>query len=129
MAMQPEAGSGDRDMASQSLRNSHGQIVEVEAWSATDAKNAFGELMNKAIAHGIVAITRRDKTRAVLLSVEEYQALLARVPDELETLRGEFDALAARMQKPRARAAGQALFRATPAALGKAAAAAARKRG
>ena len=116
-------------MAVMTMRNSRGQVVEVESYSATDAKNSFGAVMDKAQTQGIVAITKREKTRAVVLSLEECEAILARLPDELETLRGEFDALVGRMQKPRAKTAGRALFRATPAALGKAAVAGARKRG
>ncbi len=116
-------------MAVQTIRNSRGQLVEVPSYSATDAKNSFGTVMDQAISQGMVTITRRDKTRAVVLSIEEYEALLARLPDELETLRGEFDALVGRMQKAPAKAAGRALFRATPAALGKAAVAGTRKRG
>ena len=116
-------------MTVMTMRNSRGQVVEVESYSATDAKNSFGAVMDKAMAQGMVAITKRDKTRAVVLSMEEYEAILARLPDELETLRAEFDALVGRMQKPRAKTAGRALFKATPGALGKAAYAGARKRG
>lgn len=116
-------------MAVRTMRNSRGQVIEVDSYTATAAKNSFGAVMDKAMAHGIVAITKRDKTRAVVLSLEEYEAMLARLPDELDTLSGEFDALVGRMQKPRAKAAGRALFKATPAALGKAAVAGARKRG
>lgn len=116
-------------MAVKTMRNSRGQVVEVDSYTATAAKNSFGAVMDKALARGIVAITRRDKTRAVVLSLEEYEAMLARLPDELEALRGEFDSLVGRLQKPKARAAGRALFKATPGALGKAAVAGARKRG
>ncbi len=59
-------------MATLTLRNNHGQLVEVESFTATDAKNSFGAVLQKAIAKGIVAITQRDKSRAVLLSMEEY---------------------------------------------------------
>ena len=81
------------------------------------------------VQQGMVAITKRDKARAVLLSMEEYQALLERSPDPLKILTAEFDALVARMQTPVAKAAGRALFKATPAELGKAAVSAVRKRG
>lgn len=110
------------------VRNSRGQTVEVESFTATAAKSSFGTVLEKAIAKGIVAITRRDKTRAVVLSMEEYEAMQARLADPLRDLRAEFDALVERMQKPRAKAAGRALFKAEPAALGRAAVAGARKR-
>ena len=116
-------------MGVMTLRNSRGQMVAVESYSATAAKNSFGAIMDKAVAEGMVAITRHDKARVVVLSIEEYRSMLARLPDELETLRVEFDDLVGRLQKPRARAAGRALFKARPAALGKAAVADARKRG
>ena len=110
------------------VRNSRGQTIEVESFTATDAKRSFGAGLEKAIAKGIVAITRRDKARAVLLSMEEYEAMQARLTDPLLDMRAEFDALVQRMQKPRAKAAGRALFKAVPAALGRAAVAGARKR-
>ncbi|MHB1765560.1 MAG: type II toxin-antitoxin system Phd/YefM family antitoxin [Gammaproteobacteria bacterium] len=101
----------------------------MESFSATDAKNAFGAVLEKALTKGMATITKRGKARAVLLSVEEYQALLERVPDPLKTLSSEFDALVARMQTPKAKAAGKALFKASPAELGKAMVVRARKRG
>jgi len=101
-----------------SLRNSRGRMIEVESVTATIAKNTFGAILDKAVAGGIVAITKRDKPRAVVISMEEYQALQARVSDPLQGLHREFDALVARMQKPRARAAGNALFAATSGKLG-----------
>ena len=114
-------------MSTHPVRNSRGQAVE--SFTATDAKNAFGTVLEKAMSKGMVAITKRDKARAVVLSVEEYEALLKRVPDPLKALSAEFDELVARMQTPKAKAAGKALFKASPVELGKAAVAAARKRG
>ncbi|MGH8398343.1 MAG: type II toxin-antitoxin system Phd/YefM family antitoxin [Gammaproteobacteria bacterium] len=114
-------------MSTLSVRNIRGQPVM--SFSATDAKNTFGTVLEKALNKGMVAITKRDKTRAVLLSMEEYQALLERAPDPLMTLSAEFDALEARMQAPKAKSAGKALFKATPAELGRAAVSGARKRG
>lgn len=114
-------------MPARTLRNPHGQ--KVQAFSATVAKNAFGKVLEKALADGMVLITRHDTARAVLLSVEEYQALLGRVPDPLQALGAEFEALVTQMRKPKARMAGRMLFKATGAELGKAAGADARKRG
>lgn len=116
-------------MTALTIRNSRGVVVDVESISATAAKNAFGAVLEKAASHGIVAITKRDKARAVVLSIEEFEALMALVPDPLASLRTEFDALVTSMQKPRAQVAGRALFKATPAELGRAAVAGARKRG
>ena len=107
----------------------HPRDAKVKAFSATTAKNAFGTVLEKALADGMVLITRHDTARAVLLSVEEYQALLARVPDPLQALGAEFDSLVTSMRKPKARMAGRVLFKATGTDLGKAAVAGAHKRG
>lgn len=108
-------------MTTRTLNHPSGRTLEVEAFSATDAKKSFGAILNAAIARGIVAITRQNHTRAVILSLEEYEALLRRLPDPLEQLRGEFDELVAAMQTPKARKAVDTLFRATPKQLGRAA--------
>jgi antitoxin Phd len=97
-------------MTTLTMRNHRGQSVEVESISATEAKNSFGRLLEHTIAGGMVAITRHREPRAVLLSIDEYQALTARVEDPIDRLRGEFDSLVARMQTPAAKAAGAALF-------------------
>ncbi|MBU6470653.1 MAG: type II toxin-antitoxin system prevent-host-death family antitoxin [Gammaproteobacteria bacterium] len=107
----------------------HPRGAKVKAFSATLAKNAFGNVLEKALADGMVLITRHDTARAVLLSVEEYQALLARVPDPLQALGAEFESLVTNMRKPKARMAARMLFKATGAELGKAAVTGARKRG
>ena len=56
---------------------------EVESYSATEAKNAFGQLLDRTIAGGMVAITRHHEPRAVLLSIDEYETLMARVEDPI----------------------------------------------
>lgn len=116
-----------RAAASHTLKNRFGHPVEVPAFSATDAKNSFGSLMDAAASHGAVAVMKRDTARAVLLSIEEYESLVAAIPDPLEALRGSFDALVERMQTPRSKQAVQTLFQATPSAMGQAAVKAARR--
>jgi antitoxin Phd len=100
----------------------------VETITATEAKNAFGRVLDTALSRGVVAITKREKVHAVVLSVEAYDALVNHSARVLAGLESEFDALVTAMQTPRARAAGDALFAAKPAALGRAATKAARKR-
>lgn len=113
-----------RGMGAQS-RNG-GRIAEA---SATKVKNEFGRWLEKAIRGEVVVITKHDSPKAVLLSVDEYQAL-ARAPEaRIENLRAEFDALLDRMQTPRVRRAMRAAFRASPKDLAKTAVAAASKRG
>lgn len=101
---------------------------EVAAYSATEAKNAFGEVLDRALADGVVAITKHDKVRAVVLSPDTYEALTRRAREPLEQLRAEFDQLVAAMGTPQAVSAGRALFEASGEELGAAAVAAARKR-
>ncbi|WP_085318167.1 type II toxin-antitoxin system Phd/YefM family antitoxin [Derxia lacustris] len=112
-----------------SLTTALGQSVEMPAFSATEVKNEFGRVLETAFAQGAVAITRHDAPKAVLLSLDAWRALTAAAPapaDPLAALGAEFEALLAGMQTAEARAAGDALFDATPEALGAAAVAAAR---
>ncbi len=98
------------------------------AISATDAKNAFGRLLETVMQGGRVVITKHDSPKAVLISMDEFNALSNAHRAELETLSEEFDRLLARMQTPAARARMNAAFHATPRELGKAAVAATHKR-
>ncbi len=97
-------------MTTLTMRNHRGDSVEVESFSATEAKNSFGRLLERTIAGGMVAITRHHEPRAVLLSIDDYQALVAKVEDPIDRLRDDFDVLVARMQTPAAKAAGATLF-------------------
>jgi prevent-host-death family protein len=99
------------------------------SFTATEAKNEFGRLLEWAILGNAVVITRHDTPKAVLISMDEYNALKNAPALQLEVLSKEFDAMHQRMQTPRARAAVKALFNSTPGKLGRAAVVAARKRG
>jgi antitoxin Phd len=96
---------------------------EESSVTATEAKNEFGRLLETVIRGGRVFITRHDAPKAVLISVEDFEALSAsakaNVKNKLNTLRGEFDALLAEMQTPRARAGIEAAFKASPEELGR----------
>jgi prevent-host-death family protein len=98
------------------------------AISATEAKNEFGRILERVIQGAKVVITKHDSPKAVLISIDEFNALSNAHTAELETLSEEFDGLLARMQTPAARAGMNAAYHATPKELGKAAVAAARKR-
>jgi len=98
------------------------------AVSATDAKNEFGRILETVIQGGKVVITKHDSPKAVLISMDEFNALSNAHKAELEALSEEFDGLLVGMQTPAARAAMNAAFHAMPRELGKAAAAAAGKR-
>jgi antitoxin Phd len=102
-----------------------GDLKDLPEITATEAKNSFGRAFEAALAHGAVAITKRNQPKAVLLSVETYQALLERQQEPLHTLTQEFDALLSTLQQPAARQALDEAFEADPAQLGRAAVAAA----
>ena len=98
-------------------------------FTATEAKNEFGRLLERAIQGDTVVITKHDAPKAVLISIDGYNALKHAPELKLNTLSDEFDAMLARMQTAKARAGMRAAFHATPEQLGKAAVAASRKRG
>jgi antitoxin Phd len=93
--------------------------------TASDLKNNFGEVITRAAA-GAVAITRHQRAEFVLLTVAEYRELQRARSASLDALSSEFDAMVARMNTPAGKRAVAKLFKATPAALGKSAAKAAR---
>ena len=99
------------------------------SFTATVAKKEFGRLLEIVLRGGRVVITKHDAPKAVVLSMDEFNALTQATERTLETLSGHFDALLAGMQTPKARAGMKAAFGATPRELGRAAVAAARKRG
>ena len=97
--------------------------------TATEAKNKFGRLLEKARQGGVVVITKHDQPKAVLISMEEYTALSNAPESRINTLSAEFDSLLMRMQRPGVRNSMEAAFHASPKQIGKAAVVAARKRG
>ena len=82
-----------------------------------------------AVQGGAVVITKHDAPKAVLISVENFNALAGASETRLDTLNSEFDALLARMQTPSARRGMKTAFAAPERRLGQAAVAATRRRG
>ena len=111
------------------FRNRRGERMAAASVTATDAKREFGRLLEMVLQGGRVVITKHKAPKAVLLSLDEFDALANAKERELDSLSGEFDALLDRMQTPKARAGMKAAFGASPKRLGRAAVAAARKRG
>ncbi len=111
------------------FRNRRGEDLQLPAFKATEVKNAFGRMLETTLRQGAIVITKHDDPKAVLLSWDEFEALASARSRPLTALTSEFDALLERMQTARAREGMQAAFEAPPAALGRAAAAAAGKRG
>ena len=97
------------------------RVEELPTITATELKNATADVFEQVAAKQAVAITRHEKPRAVLLSVEQYEALTGQRPDWLEQLHEEYRGMLDRMQGPEQRAIADKLFQATPQELGEAA--------
>jgi antitoxin Phd len=110
------------------FRNSRGEKLEPSSVSASAAKSEFGRVLDMAVQGGAVVITKHDTPKAVLISVESFNALSRATETRLDSLSGEFDALLAKMQTPQARSGMKKAFAASGRQLGQAAAAASRTR-
>ncbi|MGH7485131.1 MAG: type II toxin-antitoxin system Phd/YefM family antitoxin [bacterium] len=111
------------------MSSRRGEPLEPASVTASEAKSAFGRVLEMAIHDGVVVITKHDAPKAVLISVERFNALSGAAETKLDALNSEFDALLARMQTPAARRGMTTAFAASGKQLGKAAVAAARTRG
>jgi prevent-host-death family protein len=111
------------------FRNHLGDPVRATRLTASNAKKGFASVLEAAIKGEVVVITKHDAPKAVLISLEEYNALSQASHGALDTLSAEFDSLFAAMQTPKARRGMKTAFGASPKRLGKAAVKAARKRG
>jgi antitoxin Phd len=110
------------------VRNSGGTL-ESSRVAASNAKSEFGRILEMAIRGRAVVITRHGAAKAVLISVENFNALSGTADARLDTLHREFDAMLARMQTTKARRGMKTAFAASGQQLGRAAVAAARRRG
>ena len=126
--MSPSSAARSREPVP-AFRNRRGEAVEASSVTATDAKKQFGRVLEMVLRGGAVVITKHDAPKAILLSVDEFNALTRTTESRLDSLSADFDAMLARMQTPRARSGMRAAFGASPKALGRAAVTAARKRG
>jgi len=84
--------------------------------SATEFKQHVGRYLDVARTRPVV-IQKQGRPTAVLISVEEYEALTPSASRILDPLTEEFDALVARMQRPEFERAMEKAFAASPAAL------------
>jgi prevent-host-death family protein len=119
----------EKNASSVSLDRHHREYREPASFTATEVKNEFGRILEKAIQGETVVITKHDSPKAVLISVDQFNALKHAPEFKLDALSGEFYALLARMQSSNARTAMKAAFSSSPQQLGKAAVLAARKHG
>jgi antitoxin Phd len=97
------------------------------SYTATEAKNRFGEILHGVARGGAAIVTSRNRPRAVIVSYEDYQRLVDQEARGLDLLTAEFDALYASQQTAAARAGMKRAFAATPKRMGRVAVAAARK--
>jgi prevent-host-death family protein len=114
--------------ASRKIRNARGELVDLAAVPATRFKNELAAMFERVALGEPVAITKHDRPKAVLISYEEFEALMRERLAGLDELEKQFDALLAGMQGPKARAAMAAAFDAEPTRLKRAAAKAVPKR-
>lgn len=122
-AAPPEVTVAKKAAPSQALR---GAIATVSIPSSI-VQNEFGRVLDQAMERDIV-VTRHEVPRAVLVSARRYQQLVGRESSAMQSLQSTFDALYDRMQTPRFKAAIERGFRATPAQMGHAARAAAKRK-
>jgi antitoxin Phd len=94
--------------------------------TSTEAQNGFGRVLDTVARQGTVMITKHNATQAVVMSIEQYEALTQAPRPDLNLLTEEFDAMVERMQTPEAGAGLLAAFRASPEELSRAAVAAAK---
>ena len=86
---------------------------------ATDLKNSVAKVFDAVAAKGAIAITRHDKPRAILLSLEEFEALAPPEPEvDLTALRQKYQDMVKEMQSPEQKAAAEAAFNAADEELG-----------
>lgn len=100
------------------VRNHRGELIDAPQFTASEAKHKFGELLNAALRTGPVAITKQRKPTAVLISLEDYRALMQAEDRALAVLSAEFDRRFEVMQAPGAVAAMQQAFDTPPERLG-----------
>lgn len=103
-------------------------VQELPPVTATALKNSAADILDQVAVQGAVAITKHDKPRAVLVSIEQYERMKGTEGNLLNELQAEYRGMLESMQKPKQKAAAKRAFNATPEELGKAAVAAARRR-
>lgn len=115
---------GRRTRNDSARASSPGPVVSM---TSTEAQNGFGRVLEAVARNGTVFITRHNTKQAVVMSVEQYEALTGEGTPDLDTLTAEFDRLLERMQAPGALEGMLAALRVSPEQFGRAAVAAARR--
>lgn len=97
------------------------RLQELPTVTATQLKHSTADVLDQVSAGNAVAVTRHDKVRVVLISVEQYNKLTAQESNLLSELRTEYRTMLDEMQSPVQKAAALRAFNATPEELGAAA--------
>jgi prevent-host-death family protein len=105
------------------------KVQELPPVTATALKNSAADVLDQVAAHGAVAITKHDKPRAVLVSIEQYERMMGAESNLVNELQAEYRGMLEKMQEPEQKAAAEHLFKATPEELGAAAVRGARRKG
>ncbi len=118
------------NMATKYPHSSHTlpKIQELPPVTATALKNSTADVLDQVATQGAVAITRHDKPRAVLVSIDQYERMVGSEGNLLNELQVEYRGMLEKMQAPEQKAAAKRLFEATPEELGAAAVRAARRK-
>lgn len=104
------------------------RLQELPTVTATELKHSTADVLDRVSSGKAVAITRHDKPRAVMISLDQYQKLTGSEGGWLEELQAEYRSMIDRMQEPEQKAGAQRLFEATPEELGAAAVRGAQRR-
>src|SRR5690242_3408631 len=96
------------------FRNARGELVDLAQVPATQFKNELSAMFEQAALGRPVAITKHDAPKAVLISYDEFRALMEARSPSLAGLEAEFDALLAGMQRQASRKAMAQAFDAAP---------------
>jgi prevent-host-death family protein len=118
-----KSAKASRSPVSRSLPATHTRPTSTKrsSFTATEAKNEFGLLLERAISGEAVVITKHETPKAVLISMDEYHTLKCSSPGILDELTAEYDAMLAEMQTRKSRDGVRDLFSSTPEQLGRAA--------
>jgi len=94
--------------------------IKIERMNATEAKNRFGDVLEKAANNTAVSLMKHGKVAAYVISPEMYERLNRQMKiaqEPLEQLERDFDEMVARMQSPESLAAARSLMTIDAAAL------------
>jgi prevent-host-death family protein len=111
------------NMQALTFRNQQGDLVDLTIVAASEIKLRFGALLDSVVHGAPVAISKHDEPKAVLLSMDEFRALVALRQSSLDVMTSEFDELLESMQTKQAKTGIARAFASSPKQLGAAAAA------